>query len=191
MSVGGATTTYMAKDAVEPFAGDPDHAWKTLTLVIDWIKHAETKAAATLAAAGVAGGVLYNLVKDESDPSWVLALASVITGVGVLVAGVCAGAAFWPRLRHREEPSSPLFFPTSLASTRPLRATKRSCRCSPARQRRSSKKSLSRSSGIARSRTASTSAPALPPSSPRGAGRSRVARPDLRLPVLGGLMDSN
>ncbi len=100
----------MAKDAVEPFAGDPDHAWKTLTLVIDWIKHAETKAAATLAAAGVAGGVLYNLVKDESDPSWVLALASVITGVGVLVAGVSAGAAFWPRLRHREEPSSPLFF---------------------------------------------------------------------------------
>lgn len=100
----------MKENDVEPFAGNPDHAWKTLTLVIDWIKQAETKAAATLAAAGVVGGVLYNLIKDESDPSWPLALASVLTGLGVIVAGICAGATFWPRLRHREEPGSPLFF---------------------------------------------------------------------------------
>jgi hypothetical protein len=100
----------MTEIEVKSFAGNPDHAWKTLTLVIDWIKQAETKSAAALAAAGVVGGVLYNLVKEQRDPSWPLALASILTAVGVIVAGVCAGAAFWPRLRHREEPSSPLFF---------------------------------------------------------------------------------
>jgi hypothetical protein len=28
------------------FDGNPDHAWKALGLVVDWIKHAETKAGA-------------------------------------------------------------------------------------------------------------------------------------------------
>jgi peptidoglycan/LPS O-acetylase OafA/YrhL len=93
------------------FNGDPDHAWKALGLVMDWIKHAETKAGATLAAAGVSGGVLYNLVKDQTSPGWWLSIAAVLCGVFVLAAGGCAALAFLPRLGGRaEEPNSLIYF---------------------------------------------------------------------------------
>lgn len=88
----------------------PDHAWKALGLVIDWIKHAEAKAGALLAATGVAGGVLYNLVKDQDRPSIALMIAAGLCGVFLFVAGVCAGFAFRPRLRAGEEPTSALYY---------------------------------------------------------------------------------
>ncbi|MBQ1096641.1 hypothetical protein KBY55_11190 [Streptomyces sp. b94] len=89
---------------------NPDHAWKALGLVVDWIKHAETKAGATLAATGVTGGVLYNLVKDVGTPStWLIASAS-LCGLAVLAAGLCAGLVLWPRLKMREDPTSLLYF---------------------------------------------------------------------------------
>ncbi len=53
----------------DPPVANPDHAWKALSLVNDWVRHAEAKTAATLAATGVTGGVLYNLVKDQHHPS--------------------------------------------------------------------------------------------------------------------------
>ncbi|MFE9055448.1 Pycsar system effector family protein [Streptomyces mutabilis] len=87
-----------------------DHAWKALGLVVDWIKHAETKAGVTLAATGVTGGVLYNLLREVSTPSAWLILCSVVCALGLVVAGLCAGLALWPRLRMKEEPTSLLYF---------------------------------------------------------------------------------
>ncbi|MFI8005966.1 Pycsar system effector family protein [Streptomyces sp. NPDC086010] len=87
-----------------------DHAWKALALVVDWIKHAETKAGVTLAAVGVSGGVLYNLLKDVTTPSEWLILCSVMCALGLVAAGLCAGSALWPRLRMKEEPTSLLYF---------------------------------------------------------------------------------
>ncbi|THA71809.1 hypothetical protein E6P78_04235 [Streptomyces sp. A0958] len=87
-----------------------DHAWKALGLVIDWIKHAETKAAATLTVAGVTGGVLYNLVKDVSSPSPWLIASSMLCALSVVAAGVCASLVLRPRLNMKEEPTSPLYF---------------------------------------------------------------------------------
>ncbi|MFE4590417.1 Pycsar system effector family protein [Streptomyces laurentii] len=96
---------------VEPEkAPNADHAWKALSLVIDWIKHAEAKAGATLAATGVAGGVLYNLVKDVQTPSTWLIVSSLLCALGVTGAGLCAGMVLWPRLRMKEEPTSLLYF---------------------------------------------------------------------------------
>jgi hypothetical protein len=99
----------------EPVTGvaDPEQAWKALTLVNDWIKHAEAKTGASLAVAGVTGGVLYNLVKDQHDPGPVLWAAAVVCGVAVLAAGLAAARALMPRLRlsrTEEEPVSRLFF---------------------------------------------------------------------------------
>ncbi|MFD8267338.1 Pycsar system effector family protein [Streptomyces althioticus] len=91
-------------------APNADHAWKALGLVVDWIKHAETKAGVTLAATGVTGGVLYNLLKDVSTPSAWLILSAAICGLGVITAGLCAGLALWPRLKMKEEPTSLLYF---------------------------------------------------------------------------------
>ncbi|MFE9310360.1 Pycsar system effector family protein [Streptomyces sp. NPDC007920] len=87
-----------------------DHAWKALGLVIDWIKHAETKAGATLGATGVTGGVLYNLVKDVATPSTWLILSSMLCALAVAGAGLCASLVLWPRLKMKEEPTSLLYF---------------------------------------------------------------------------------
>lgn len=104
---------------------DPDQAWKALGLVNDWIRHAEAKTAAALAAAGVTGGVLYNLVRDLKQPSiWLLTIAS-LCGVTIVVAALAAIFALVPRLTIRkrrsttpsnddeappEDPTSLLFF---------------------------------------------------------------------------------
>jgi hypothetical protein len=95
----------------DAFDGNPDHAWKSLGLVIDWVKHAETKAGATLAATGVTGGVLYNLVKDQTNPDRWLATAAVLCALAVLAAGASAAVALLPRLGARADaPDSPLYF---------------------------------------------------------------------------------
>ncbi|MBB5934349.1 hypothetical protein [Streptomyces zagrosensis] len=78
--------------------------------LIDWIKHAETKAGATLAATGITGGVIYNLAKDADTPSnWLIASAA-LCGIAVVSAGLCAGLVPWPRLKLQEDPTSLLYF---------------------------------------------------------------------------------
>ncbi|MFJ7909721.1 Pycsar system effector family protein [Kitasatospora sp. NPDC096204] len=89
---------------------NPDHAWKALGLVIDWIKHAETKAGATLAATGVTGGLLFNLIKDVAEPSAWLITSAALCGLTVLMAGLCTGMVLWPRLKMKEDPTSLLYF---------------------------------------------------------------------------------
>lgn len=83
----------------EPAHLQPDHAWKALNLVNDWVKHAETKSVAILAAAGVAGGVAYNLLKDQSDPGIVLDLVAVVACLMIFLAGLFAMAALAPQLK--------------------------------------------------------------------------------------------
>ncbi|MFF9758683.1 Pycsar system effector family protein [Streptomyces caelestis] len=77
----------------------PEHAWKALSLVNDWVKHAETKSVATLAAAGVAGGVAYNLLKDQSNPGIFLNLVAVVGCLAIFLAGLFAMAALAPQLK--------------------------------------------------------------------------------------------
>ncbi|MDT0439712.1 MULTISPECIES: Pycsar system effector family protein [Streptomyces] len=63
------------------------------------MKHAETKSVATLAAAGVAGGVAYNLLKDQSNPGIALDLVACVTGLAIFLAGLFAMAALAPQLK--------------------------------------------------------------------------------------------
>jgi hypothetical protein len=80
---------------------DADQAWKALSLVNEWIRHSEAKTGASLGAAGVAGGLLYNLVKSKSGlPVWFEALCVVCAG-GALLAILCAILALIPRLTLR------------------------------------------------------------------------------------------
>ncbi len=89
----------------QPPEPDPDQAWKALGLMNDWIRHAETKTGATLAAAGVGGGVLYNLVKDQQHPSSWLTVAALLCGLATLTSAACALIGLVPRLdlRHWTE----------------------------------------------------------------------------------------
>ncbi|SRR5712691_10100111 len=93
---------------------DPDQAWKALALVNDWVKHAETKLAAVLAATGVSGGVLFNLVKDRAHYSHLYDLAATICGASVVTAGIFAVIGLYPRMTLRRKPdedtANPLFF---------------------------------------------------------------------------------
>ncbi|MCU0277319.1 MAG: DUF5706 domain-containing protein [Candidatus Nanopelagicales bacterium] len=100
----------------EPLTAPPDtdQAWKSLSLVNDWVKHAEAKLGVTLAATGVSGGLLFNLVKDRGDTTWAFNVAAAVCCVAVFVAGVCAMIGLYPvvRLRQRtaDEAINPLFF---------------------------------------------------------------------------------
>ncbi|MEV1198636.1 Pycsar system effector family protein [Microbispora rosea] len=87
-----------------------EQAWKALGLIVDWIKHAETKAAATIAGAAADGVALYNLVKDAGHVSVYFIVAAATCGILAVSAGICAGIAIWPRLRSKEPPTSLLYF---------------------------------------------------------------------------------
>ena len=85
-------------------------AWKAVGLVNEWVRHAETKAAGVLATSGVVGGVLYNLVKDQTEFGCVLKVAGAVCGAAVFVAAFLAVCALWPRLRSSDNPTSVLYF---------------------------------------------------------------------------------
>ncbi|BBC69062.1 DUF5706 domain-containing protein (plasmid) [Mycobacterium marinum] len=98
-----------AASDVDP-AVDAAEAWKAVGLVNDWVKHAETKAAATLAAAGVMGGVLYNLVKSQTSYDCLMQLAAPLCGLLIVAAAGFAIAALWPRLARSDPPTNALYF---------------------------------------------------------------------------------
>lgn len=93
---------------------DPDQVWKTLALVNDWIKHAETKLAAALTGAGLVGGVLFNLAQGPGQrTNRVLNVLSVACAITVVVAGGAAIVGLRPRVRIRSQQvdrPNPLYF---------------------------------------------------------------------------------
>jgi hypothetical protein len=86
---------------------EPDQAWKALSLVNDWIRHAETKTAGTLAATGVAAGVLYNLVRGWDGISAVGAFFAFVCGIALVGSAVFCAITFAPRLRVRKRRGEP------------------------------------------------------------------------------------
>ncbi|GAS86717.1 Pycsar system effector family protein [Mycolicibacterium brisbanense] len=96
-------------DPVNPSL-DAAEAWKAVSLVNDWVKHAETKSAGVLAASGVVGGVLYNLVKSRSDFDCWIRFGAMTCGVLAVASAICAGIALWPRLAPKEQPTSVFYF---------------------------------------------------------------------------------
>lgn len=87
---------------------DPDQAWKALSLVNDWIKHADAKSGVSLAATGAAGILLYNLLKDESNPSCALARWAWAAVVVLVIAGVTGVTAILPRLSIKQRLRHPI-----------------------------------------------------------------------------------
>ncbi|WP_436532787.1 Pycsar system effector family protein [Actinoplanes sp. HUAS TT8] len=88
----------------------PEDAWRTLGLVVEWIKHAETKATATLASAGVAGGLLYTLINTADRPGGALIVVASICAAAITVAAVAGAMAILPRLGSRGGHSGLIFY---------------------------------------------------------------------------------
>jgi len=80
---------------------DPDQAWKALSLVNEWIRHADAKAGATLAFVGVTAGILLGVVADVTTWHWFTTLAAAACGFALLCAGLFGGASLLPRLGRR------------------------------------------------------------------------------------------
>ncbi|MEU1715349.1 Pycsar system effector family protein [Nocardiopsis dassonvillei] len=91
---------------------DPEQAWKTLALVNEWLRHAETKLGFVLAATGVSGGVLFNLVKDQQNTSLVFNIFATICCLSAVAAGTFAIVGLYPKTSiDKSNPgSNPLFF---------------------------------------------------------------------------------
>lgn len=90
--------------------GDPDAAWRTLGLVNEWVKHAETKATLTITANGVMATVLYNTVKEAAPLNDPATMAAVLTGYFITLGALLAAVALWPRLAPSAEPTNALYF---------------------------------------------------------------------------------
>jgi hypothetical protein len=101
--------------AEPPARPDPEQAWKTLGLINDWLKHAEAKLAAALATTGVGGGVLFNLVTKQGQPSVAVNVAAAVCGITLFGAGVLAIIGLFPvvqlgRRQQGHDLVNPLFF---------------------------------------------------------------------------------
>lgn len=87
-----------------------DAAWKALGVVTDWVKHAESKSAATLAASGVSVTFLYNLTRDLANPSSLIKVAIAVCAVLLVLAIIFGAWSLRPRVWAREQPNSKLYF---------------------------------------------------------------------------------
>lgn len=98
-------TKNLPEPEVDP---DPEQAWKALSLVNDWIKHADAKSGITLAATGAAGILLYNLVKDATHPDCVLTRWVWVTVIVLVITGVSGVTAILPRLNIKQRVRHPI-----------------------------------------------------------------------------------
>jgi hypothetical protein len=94
---------------------DPDQAWKALSLVNEWIRHAEAKTGLTLAASGVVAGALYNLVKGQKDPNCFVSMLAFACGMALATSMVFAASALIPRQGKRSDDVSNLLYYSHIA----------------------------------------------------------------------------
>lgn len=78
---------------------NPDHAWKTLALMNEWIRHSDAKAGVTLAFAGVMATTTFNLAKDFTPRSVVFDSLVVIACILLICTGALCGWTLTPRVK--------------------------------------------------------------------------------------------
>lgn len=95
----------MVAVAEEKAGPDPDQAWKVLTLVNDWIKHADSKVGATVAVTAATAVGLYKVLDSVEKPGWVVMTMSFACAVFLLLAAGQALMALTPRVHlHKKRP---------------------------------------------------------------------------------------
>lgn len=86
-----------------PGGPDPDHAWKVLALVNEWIRHADAKAGVTLAFTGALGTMLFNLVQQSNRSDLEFSVLVGIACIALLATAVCCGLTLVPRVDDADE----------------------------------------------------------------------------------------
>lgn len=81
---------------------NPDHAWKALSLVNEWIRHSFTKAGVTLAFTGVLGTMTFNLVKDFASRSTLFDVFVAVACTLLVLTGALCGWTLTPRVNDKD-----------------------------------------------------------------------------------------
>jgi hypothetical protein len=81
-------------------APDPEQAWRALSITNDWIRHADSKTAVTLAFTAAVFAAL--LGTTASVTAWTIAqsIASYAGGASALATIICAAVALLPRVKE-------------------------------------------------------------------------------------------
>ncbi len=103
-----------APDPATPPVTASEQAWKILQLINEWVRHAETKLAATLAAAGISGGVLFSLIQNRQETSGYFSAAAIICCAAAILSGASAMVGLYPvlgiRVPDRDGEADLMFF---------------------------------------------------------------------------------
>jgi hypothetical protein len=103
-----------ARTTTPSVSAQPEQAWHALSLVNALITQAETKLGVVLAAAGVSGGILFDLVYSQVGHSLGIDAVATVCAVLVFIAGSCAMIGLYPRVmlrrQHTGHITNPLFF---------------------------------------------------------------------------------
>lgn len=81
---------------------DPDHAWKLLSLVNEWIRHSDAKAGVTLAFVGVLGTMLFNLVRGFAQRSLLFDVVVVVACALLVLTAALSGWTLTPRVNDKD-----------------------------------------------------------------------------------------
>lgn len=87
---------------VSPPEPNPDHAWKTLALMNEWIRHSDAKAGVTLAFTGVLATTTFNLAKDFTPRSEAFDSLVVIACLLLISTGALCGWTLTPRVKDKD-----------------------------------------------------------------------------------------
>ena len=78
---------------------DPDHAWKALGLVNEWIRHGDAKISVTLAGTGAAGVTLFNLVDGQTEAPLCLIVFGACCAAALFLAALFSVVGLIPQIR--------------------------------------------------------------------------------------------
>jgi hypothetical protein len=81
---------------------NPDHAWKALSLVNEWIRHSDAKAAVTLAFTGALATMAFNLAKDFHRRSTTFDVLVALTCILLASTAALCGWTLTPRVNDRD-----------------------------------------------------------------------------------------
>lgn len=95
-------------DETDSRTPDPEHAWKALGLVNEWIRHGDAKISVTLAGTGAAGVMLFNLVEDQAKTSLLFKLLGGGCAAALFLAALFAVSGLVPQVRvgGKKEPEA-------------------------------------------------------------------------------------
>lgn len=83
-------------------APNADHAWKLLSLVNEWIRHSDSKAAITLAFTGAMATLLFNLARTIETRTPFVDVLVVASCVLVATTGGLCGLTLTPRVDDKD-----------------------------------------------------------------------------------------